>query len=67
MHLRQACRVLALHGQRPALPECPKPHKERKPLRGGQGQESLGLRLHRQHITAAVVQPSPPSAELSPD
>ena len=46
-HLCQACLALALHGQRPAAPARPIPHPERKPLRGRQGQEGLGLRLDR--------------------
>ena len=56
VELRQACLALALHGQRPAAPAGAKPHLERKPLRGRQGQQGLGLRLDRRRLAAAVMQ-----------
>jgi hypothetical protein len=56
VHLRQSCLTRALHGQPPALPECPMPHPERKSLSGCQGQKGLGLCLDSRHLAAAVMQ-----------
>ena len=55
-HLRQAYRILALHGQRPPPPECSEPLQEWEPLRRRQGQEDLGLRLDCQCLVEALIQ-----------
>ena len=60
MELRQARLALALHGQRPAPPICPIRYHKRKSLRGRQSQESLGLRLDRLGVPAAVIQEGRP-------
>ena len=54
--LRQARFTLALHGQYPATPACPKPYPDRKPLRCCQSQKGIGLRLDSRHLTAVVMQ-----------
>ena len=56
MYLCQAFVAPALHDQCPAMPECPKPHPERKALLGRQGQKGVGLRLDRRRFPAAVMQ-----------
>ena len=57
----------ALHGQRPAPPAGAIPHLERKPLGGRQGQEGVGLRLHRRGVPAAVMQEGRLDAGPAPD
>jgi putative transposase len=56
IQLCQACLALALHGQGPTPPACPKSHKKRKSLRCCQGQEGIRLRLDDSGLPTAVKQ-----------
>ena len=56
MELRQARLTLALYGQRPAPPACSYLYPERKPLRGRQSQQGVGLCLHHRRLAAAAMQ-----------
>jgi len=58
VHLRHALCTLALHGQDPAAPTCPKSDKDWEPLGRRQSQEGLRVRLDRCHVAATVMQKS---------